>query len=149
MSYDIWLETDDDHPSHYGLDFNYTTNCAPMWRHAGIDLRAVCACRWSLDDPPRPLSANEAGIRDCRGYPEDSALCRRWNAPIHFDPKVRAADLIEPLYAAITRMRADPDTYRAMNPENGWGNYEGALEFLEEILAACKRLPNAIVRNWH
>src|SRR5580765_6561006 len=47
--------------------------------------------------------------------------------------------------AAIKQMRADPDSYRALNPPNGWGNYEGALELLVMLSGWCHELPKAQV----
>jgi hypothetical protein len=42
MSYDVWLEIDTGGPEPariLGADFwNYTSNCAPMWRAAGANL---------------------------------------------------------------------------------------------------------------
>lgn len=40
MSYDIWLEIDTGgpEPAVVGPDWNYTSNCGPMWRAAGADL---------------------------------------------------------------------------------------------------------------
>jgi hypothetical protein len=41
MSYDIWLsiDTGGDEPAYIiGVDWNYTSNCAFMWREAGVDL---------------------------------------------------------------------------------------------------------------
>jgi len=40
MSYDIWLEvgTGGKEPATVGDSWNFTTNCAPMWRLAGADL---------------------------------------------------------------------------------------------------------------
>lgn len=41
MSYDIWLviDTGGTEPARVGeLDWNYTSNCGPMWRAAGADL---------------------------------------------------------------------------------------------------------------
>jgi len=45
VSYDIWLEIDagGPEPLHIGY-WNYTSNCAAMWKAAGIDL-ALCAVR--------------------------------------------------------------------------------------------------------
>jgi hypothetical protein len=100
MSYDVWLEIDTGAEEPVTIaEFNYTTNCARMWRHAGIDLR------------------------ECKGAP-----CTEAAGPI--------AD-------AVRRMEADPDTYKAMNPENGWGDYEGAMKFLRDIADACARHPKA------
>jgi hypothetical protein len=57
------------------------------------------------------------------------------------------AETVQPhLALGVERMRAEPDVYRAMEPENGWGDYEGALAFLEGIERACRNYPMARVR---
>ncbi len=62
-----------------------------------------------------------------------------------FDGKTAGA--MGPLLdAAIVRMMVNPDTYRAMDPPNGWGDYEGCLEFLRELRDEFNRHPNATVR---
>lgn len=106
MSYDVYLEIDTgaDEPVEI-TSFNYTTNCAPMWREAGIDLR------------------------ECTGAP--------------------CSEAAGPIADAVKRMEADPDTYKAMNPPNGWGDYDGALNFLRNIAAACTQHPKAHLRVWH
>jgi len=58
-------------------------------------------------------------------------------------PGVEAAG---PLSEGVERMRADPATYRAMNPPNGWGNYEGALEYLDRLARACALHPSHRIR---
>lgn len=50
------------------------------------------------------------------------------------------ADKIE---VGIAAMRADPDGFRALNPPNFWGNYEGALEFLTQVAELFRRHPLA------
>ena len=57
-----------------------------------------------------------------------------------------AAQLVEPLREGIERLRAAPATFRALNPENGWGSYELFLPLLEEYLATCVAHPAALVR---
>lgn len=59
---------------------------------------------------------------------------------------VSAYDCIFILEKAIEKLKANPEKYKAMNPENGWGNYEGAISFLEAILSACKENPKCTVR---
>lgn len=49
------------------------------------------------------------------------------------------------LTSAVKDMKREPDKYKAMNPKNGWGDYEGALAYLENLLHACKILPNTTV----
>ena len=43
MSYDIYLtvDTGGPEPAQVGNDWNFTSNCAPMWRAAGIDFAAI------------------------------------------------------------------------------------------------------------
>lgn len=59
------------------------------------------------------------------------------------------------LSAAVAAMRcartlaafdADPDAYRALNPANGWGDFDGARRFIEAIREACVKAPNATLR---
>jgi hypothetical protein len=61
----------------------------------------------------------------------------------------RCLDAIPLLKGAVEHMRAQPDHYRKMNPENGWGDYEGALETLQWLLDSCRRHPLACIRIWH
>src|SRR3954468_564392 len=56
--------------------------------------------------------ADIAGVYDCMWRPEESGL-------------TYAKQLIEPLKAGLDRLRADPDTFKAHNPPNGWGDYDG------------------------
>lgn len=39
--------------------------------------------------------------------------------------------------AALRRLEADPERFRALNPPNGWGNYEGAVEFVRHLRDLC------------
>lgn len=98
MSYDVTLTCDK--CSSVMCDLNMTSNVAPMWRTAGLDLRE------------------------------------------HHGES--ASTLLPTLQVAIDAMLEDPDRYRAMNPGNGWGNYEGTLRFLQELRDAACRNPDAL-----
>ena len=52
---------------------------------------------------------------------------------------------IPTLQFMITDMKAYPEIYRPLNPKNGWGNYEGAIQFLEEALDALLENENSTV----
>ena len=54
---------------------------------------------------------------------------------------MQAADAIDHLSKAVLRMRADPDAYIPLTPSNGWGSYEGAMQFLQDVLKACRKDP--------
>ena len=59
---------------------------------------------------------------------------------------MRAADLIEPLTAGLKRLKAAPEKFTPLNPENGWGKYENLVAFVGQYLRACVASPAAIVR---
>jgi hypothetical protein len=61
---------------------------------------------------------------------------------------VLASDAIPILEQAITALEADPAHFKAMEPENKWGNYEGAVEYLKTILAGCQEHPKATIHIW-
>jgi hypothetical protein len=61
-------------------------------------------------------------------------------------PAVRAEDLIPALEAGLRRLQDSPHFFRKLNPANGWGNYEGLVEFVESYLAACRKWPHAEIR---
>lgn len=53
-----------------------------------------------------------------------------------------AADLIPYLESGLDFLKDGPDFYKSFNPENGWGDYEGLVEFVENYLKACKQYPD-------
>lgn len=62
--------------------------------------------------------------------------------------KAPCSEAAGPLAEAVKRMEADPDTYREMNPPNGWGDYEGALDFLRRLADACAENPKCRIGIW-
>ena len=52
-------------------------------------------------------------------------------------------DCQEPLRVAIQAMEDNPGKYKTMNPDNGWGDYHGALDLLRELRGWCVAAPNA------
>lgn len=46
---------------------------------------------------------------------------------------------------AITTMRENENEYKALNPSNGFGDYEGAITYLAKILHGCEEHPEAQV----
>ena len=62
----------------------------------------------------------------------------------YFDGKA-AKDCVRLLSQGVANMVDDPDKYLAMEPENGWGHYTGALKYLHNLLNACIENPNATI----
>lgn len=57
----------------------------------------------------------------------------------------KASDLIPILTKGLEEMQSNPGKYKEMNPSNGWGDYQGAMQFLFNIKDACERLPETRV----
>jgi len=60
----------------------------------------------------------------------------------------KAKDLIEPLKDGLALLQSDPERFKAFNPSNGWGDYEGLLRFVGGYLTACYWFPEAEVSVW-
>ena len=56
-----------------------------------------------------------------------------------------AKQLIPLLKVGLERLLADPEKFREFNPKNGWGNYEGLVNFVSDYLAHCEQYPEATV----
>lgn len=54
-------------------------------------------------------------------------------------------DALVRIEAALEKMKREPEKYRALNPSNGWGSYEGAVEVLERFAEVCREMPDGIV----
>lgn len=57
-------------------------------------------------------------------------------------------EILPALEIALKDLIAKPEEYKLLNPKNGWGDYEGAVEFLDNLLYTFRRYPKAIVRVW-
>jgi hypothetical protein len=79
--------------------------------------------------------AEEAGIYNALWRPDECGI-------------TRGRDLIEPLRVGLARLEAEPERFRAFNPENGWGSYETLVKFVRQTIAACEKYPKARVRAW-
>lgn len=60
-----------------------------------------------------------------------------------------AGDSLPALAAAVDKLLADPEAYRAMEPSNGWGDYDGAVAYLAALRDACAAHPKASIHIWH
>ena len=58
-----------------------------------------------------------------------------------------ARQLIDPLREGLHLLKSDPERFKALNPDNGWGSYGGLVEFVEKYLDACYQYPDASVET--
>lgn len=81
------------------------------------------------------LMAHDAGLYAALWHPGENGF-------------EKACDLIPELFDGLARLKSDPERYKAFNPTNGWGTYEGLVEFVTNYLAACGKWPHADVSVW-
>lgn len=56
-----------------------------------------------------------------------------------------AADIVPVLEKGLADLKARPDYFAQFNSPNGWGMYEHFVPFVEAVLSACKKYPDAEV----
>lgn len=91
------------------------------------------------------VSVDDRGLNythNCNGMIRDAGF-DEW--PYEVDGW-KARDLAMVLERVITNLEADPKKYRAMNPENGWGDYDSMLDELRKVKDYCRIYPSATVR---
>lgn len=57
-----------------------------------------------------------------------------------------ASEVREQCLAVLTAFNADQAKFEALNPANGWGDFNGARAFIQEVADACAKAPRATVR---
>ena len=76
--------------------------------------------------------AAEAGIYEALWRPEEINIAE-------------AGGLIPILAKGLTELKKDRERFEKFNPENGWGDYDGLVKFVENYLLACIENPEAII----
>jgi hypothetical protein len=56
-----------------------------------------------------------------------------------------AGSLIAILAKGLTALKRDRERFEKFTPSNGWGDYDGLVEFVTDYLQACIDNPEAIV----
>lgn len=76
--------------------------------------------------------AGEAGIYEALWRPDEIGI-------------TKAGQLVERLRAGLDLLMSEPDRFKAMNPPNGCGDYEGLVEFVNDYFHACQENRDADV----
>jgi hypothetical protein len=79
--------------------------------------------------------AKAAGLYDYVWHPEGMGI-------------YKAKELIDPLREGLHSLKLYPEKYKQYNPSNGWGDYEGFVQFIESYLSACYMYPEADIDAW-
>ena len=81
-----------------------------------------------------------------------SNLSRMWNeagVPLHEWDGLEAGTCWPNLDTALTFMQSKPEAFKELNPPNGWGDYDGCVDFLLELRNVCKQHPRCTLRVSH
>jgi hypothetical protein len=76
--------------------------------------------------------ADAAGIYEHLWRPEEIGI-------------TKAGELIPPLTEGLDKLKSNPDHYKTFNPSNGWGDYDGFVNWVERYLKACKENPDGTI----
>lgn len=77
--------------------------------------------------------AMEAGIYECLWRPDEHKI-------------IFAKNIIHSLEEGLKKLKNKPEYYKQFNAENGWGLYEHFVPFVESVLEACNKYPNAMIK---
>ena len=58
-------------------------------------------------------------------------------------PYTKAREIADLLDEAFNILLSDPEEYKKYNPENGWGSYDGLVNFVYKYRNACWDNPDA------
>lgn len=53
-----------------------------------------------------------------------------------------AYEVLDELKAGLSLMESEPERFKALNPSNGWGDYDGALEWLRRLICVFELYPD-------
>lgn len=59
---------------------------------------------------------------------------------------VAVSDVVELVRKGLADMVENEDDYRELEPDNGFGDYPGALRFTRALLQACTKHPDAFIK---
>lgn len=125
MSADIWLE--------YGQERVVVDASLDAEMRGMVPMRSPA----SVDDTTFHLTYNLSPMLRAAGMPA-------WKSFIG----MRAGEAGPTWQTVADTLRADPERFKAMNPPNGWGDYDGAVEVISALAAACAKHPDATVGGW-
>ncbi|MFV0290970.1 MAG: hypothetical protein ACK5IJ_08790 [Mangrovibacterium sp.] len=76
--------------------------------------------------------AKAVGVEDVLWNPENIGI-------------TTASQMIPFLEKGIEELTANPKKYKALNPPNGWGDYDVFVSFCKSVLHNCREYPDATV----
>jgi len=76
--------------------------------------------------------AEAVGLYEVLWYPEKIGI-------------TSASQMIPLIEKGVKKLEVNPEKYKALNPPNGWGNYENLVSFCRSALRWCYEYPDAVI----
>lgn len=57
-----------------------------------------------------------------------------------------ALEIVPALKKSLNKMLKNPIDFKKLNPQNGWGSYEGAIDFLYGLIKEFSKYPKARIK---
>lgn len=129
MSADWWLHFKDEEDPPDERRFHLTYNLNPMLALAG----------WTWPEHKDDERSSLSIVTETAGQ-------RVWSAA--YLEGARAADIGEKAMHVLRNLEAEPEKYRALNPANGWGTYEGLVTEWRRFVEAIRAYPDSTIGTW-
>lgn len=144
MSLDVWLKVEKAQPR----------NGSGIFVRQDGQTKEISRQEWDEKFPDREPVVMEYGETNCvysanithnlNDMADAAGIYEALWRPEQNDMNI-AADLITVLEVGLTKLKKEPNEFKKYNPKNGWGDYDGLVQFVKNYLAACKLHPLATV----
>jgi hypothetical protein len=114
----------------------------------GPKVKSVCICTRCENEHEKEeeVTYYEDNItHNLGGMASEAGLYKYLWRPEEVEAKI-AKDIIPRLENGLVELLKHPEYYKSLNPSNGWGHYEGLVDFVRGYLKACREHPEAEIR---
>jgi len=80
------------------------------------------------------------------GMAEHANLYQAMWRPDELFEHPKCNDLLPMLESGLESLLGNPEEFKQYNPFNGWGRYEGLVQYCRMYVAACHRFPDDFVK---
>jgi len=105
---------------------------------------------FGLDIVTEDVDGNEHWVEVVCGHTYN--LSPMWRKALPFIESTRdldgkkCADILTALDVGLLDATKNANAYRALNPDNGWGDYEGFYQIFTKFVSLCNQYPSGVVR---
>lgn len=101
---------------------------------------------WGLDIVTKDADGNDLWVEIVSGHTGNLSPMWREALPFFQVSKdldgLKCEDILLELQIGVADATLNEEKYRALNPSNGWGDYEGFYEILTKTFELCRKHPS-------